>query len=331
MTWVLGIESSCDETAAALWHTRERRFHEVVARQFATHAPYGGVVPELASRRHLETIAPLVHAVCQEAGITLSEIDAVAATAGPGLAGALIVGLCYAKALAAALQKPFVAVNHIEAHMVAACAEHEVPMPFLVLVVSGGHTLLADVEDVCRYRIIGRTRDDAAGEAFDKAAKLLGLGYPGGAALAKLAEQGNPHAITFPRALARRGDYDFSFSGLKTALLYYLQDHPDAARADVAASFQEAIVDALARKTIAAARALQRRHIVLGGGVSANTALRQRLLADAQRHGLEVVLPSFSLCTDNARMIAYRGATLLAVRGPDALTTDIFPMFRVTC
>lgn len=331
MTWVLGIESSCDETAAALWHTRERRFHEVVARQLATHAPYGGVVPELASRRHLETIAPLVHAVCREAGITLSAIDAVAATAGPGLAGALIVGLCYAKALAAALQKPFVAVNHIEAHMVAACAEHEVPMPFLALVVSGGHTLLADVEDVCRYRIIGRTRDDAAGEAFDKGAKLLGLGYPGGAALAKLAEKGNPHAIAFPRALARRGNYDFSFSGLKTALLYYLQDHPNASREDVAASFQEAIVDALARKTIAAARALQRRHIVLGGGVSANTALRQRLLADAQRYGLEVVLPSFPLCTDNARMIAYRGATLLAARGPDALTTDIFPTFRITC
>ncbi|MCX7846703.1 MAG: tRNA (adenosine(37)-N6)-threonylcarbamoyltransferase complex transferase subunit TsaD [bacterium] len=331
MKWVLGIESSCDETAAALWHVPTRRFFEVIARQLATHAPYGGVVPELASRCHLETVAPLVQAVCRQAGITLGEIDAVAATAGPGLAGALIVGLSYGKALAAALGKPFVAVNHIEAHMVSACAEQEVPFPFVALVVSGGHTLLADVEEVCRYRIIGRTRDDAAGEAFDKGAKLLGLGYPGGLALARLAERGNPRAIHFPRALMRRGVFDFSFSGLKTALLYYLEEHPDRAQEDVAASYQEAIVDVLARKTIAAARMLARRYVVLGGGVSANAALRTRLQADAKRYGLYVVLPSLPLCTDNARMIAYRGATLLEARGADALTADIFPTFRVTC
>lgn len=331
MTWTLGIESSCDETAAALWHAPARRFTEVVARQLATHAPYGGVVPELASRCHLETVSPLVHAVCREAGLALREIDAVAAAAGPGLAGALIVGLSYAKALAAALRKPFIAVNHIEAHMFAACAEADVPFPFLALVVSGGHTLLADVHGVCSYRIIGRTRDDAAGEAFDKGAKLLGLGYPGGVALSRLAQQGNPRAIAFPRALGRRDVYDFSFSGLKTALLYFLQDHPDAPRDDVAASYQEAIVDALARKTIAAAQQLGHTHIVLGGGVSANTALRERLLHDARRLGLTVVLPSMPLCTDNARMIAYRGATLLAARGPDRLDADVFPSFRVTC
>ncbi len=331
MTWVLGIESSCDETAAALWHAPTRRFVESVARQLATHAPYGGVVPELASRCHLETVAPLAHAVCREAGITLHDISAVAATAGPGLAGALIVGLSYAKALAAARAVPFAAVNHIEAHMYAACAEADVPFPFLALVVSGGHTLLADVEDVCRYRIIGRTRDDAAGEAFDKGAKLLGLGYPGGQALAALAAGGDPRAIAFPRALGRRDLYDFSFSGLKTALAYYLADHPKAPCADVAASYQEAIVDALARKTIAAARALQRTRIVLGGGVSANQSLRARLSHDAGRHGLRVVLPSMPLCTDNARMIAYRGATLLAARGADTLDADIFPSFRITC
>jgi len=331
MTWVLGIESSCDETAAALWHAPTRRFTEALARQLATHAPYGGVVPELASRCHLETLSPLVHAVCRDAGIQLRDVDAIAATAGPGLAGALIVGVSYAKALAAALRKPFVAVNHIEAHMFAACAEADVPFPFLALVVSGGHTLLADVEDVCRYRIIGRTRDDAAGEAFDKGAKLLGLGYPGGVALSRLAQQGNPRAIPFPRALNRRDVFDFSFSGLKTALFYFLQEHPDTPREDIAASYQEAIVDALARKTIAAARHLQRAAIILGGGVSANSALRERLTHDSRRHALQVVLPSMPLCTDNARMIAYRGATLLAARGADPLTADIFPSFRITC
>jgi len=331
MTWVLGIESSCDETAAALWHVPSRRFTESVARQLATHAPYGGVVPELASRCHLETVSPLVQAVCRDAGIQLRHIDAIAATAGPGLAGALIVGVSYAKALAAALRKPFVAVNHIEAHMFAACAETDVPFPFLSLVVSGGHTLLADVLGVCSYTIIGRSRDDAAGEAFDKGAKLLGLGYPGGVALSRLAQQGNPRAIPFPRALNRRDIFDFSFSGLKTALFYFLQQHPDAAREDIAASYQEAIVDALTRKTIAAARHLQRTFIILGGGVSANAALRERLTHDARRYGLHVVLPSLPLCTDNARMIAFRGATLLAARGADSLQADIFPSFRITC
>lgn len=325
--WILGLESSCDETAAALYQPETGRFVERIARQLAVHAPYGGVVPELASRCHLETIAPLTHAVCEEAGIALHEIGLVGATAGPGLAGALIVGLSYGKALAAGLNVPFVAVNHIEAHMYAAGAEADVRPPFLALVVSGGHTLLVDIQDTMRYTVVGRTRDDAAGEAFDKGAKILGLGYPGGQALQELACTGAADAIAFPRAMLHDETWDFSFSGLKTALVYFRREHPEAAPADVAASYQEAIVDVLVRKTLRAAAQLRHDTVVLGGGVTANARLRERFLADAAQHGVRVVLPSFALCTDNARMIAFRAGQVYQANGASPLDTDIFPVF----
>ncbi len=325
--WTLGIETSCDETAAALYHGAPPEFFERVARQFATHAPYGGVVPELASRCHLESLPVLVGEVCREAGIELEVIDLVAATAGPGLAGALIVGLSYGKALAFSLGRPFVAVNHIEAHMYAACAEADVSFPFLALVVSGGHTLLADIHDMQTYTVLGRTRDDAAGEAFDKGAKILGLGYPGGEAIERAARDGDPDAYKFPRAMMRKDSLDFSFSGLKTALLYFHQEEPDAPLNNVCASYQEAIVDVLARKTLAAAEQFHRETIVVGGGVVANGRLRERLKDAAADRGIRVVLPSLPLCTDNARMIAYRGYVLYNERGADELDADIFPSF----
>ena len=325
--WVLGLESSCDETAAALYHPETGRFFERIARQLDVHAPYGGVVPELASRCHLETISPLTHAVCADAGIALADITQVAATAGPGLAGALIIGLSYGKALAAGLAVPFIAVNHIEAHLHAAGAEAELRAPFLALVVSGGHTLLVDIHDALQYTVLGRTRDDAAGEAFDKGAKLLGLGYPGGQALQELARGGNPRAFAFPRAMLQDGSWDFSFSGLKTALVYFRRDHPEAHLPDVAAAYQEAIVDVLVRKTLRAAHYLQRATVVLGGGVTANARLREHFLAEGARQGVRVLLPSFALCTDNARMIAYRGWQVYGARGASTLDADIFPAF----
>ena len=325
--FTLGIESSCDETAAAVYGGNPPAFFEKVARQFDTHSPYGGVVPELASRCHLEAVSLLVNEVCREADVNLNDISLVAATAGPGLAGALIVGLTYGKSLAFALNKPFVAVNHVEAHMYAAGAESEIDFPFIALVVSGGHTLLVDVKDELSYSILGRTRDDAAGEAFDKGAKILGLPYPGGVSIEKTGKDGNSSAYDFPRALKERKSLDFSFSGLKTSLLYFNKKNPDAAIADVCASYQQAIVDVLVRKSIAAAQKLNRKTIVLGGGVVANKKLREDIDSAAKKKGVRVVLPSFNLCADNARMIAYRGKVLYEKRGEDDLKTDIFPMF----
>ena len=326
---ILGIESSCDETAVAVYIPgKSPCFFERVARQYETHAPFGGVVPELASRRHLEMVAGLVADACADAGIELSEIDLVAATAGPGLAGALIVGLSYGKALAYSLGKPFSAVNHIEAHMYAACAETDVSYPFLSLVVSGGHTILTDITGISEYSVIGRTRDDAAGEAFDKGAKILGLGFPGGVAVQKLAEKGNPSAYRFPRAMLSDGSHDFSFSGVKTSLLYFCNEHPEAPLEDVAASYQEAIVDVLVTKTVKAALGRNRDTIVIGGGVSANARLRSKMLESANENGIQVILPSFPLCTDNARMIAYRGYSVYQTRGRDTLETDIFTSFN---
>lgn len=327
--WILGIESSCDETAVALYSPGTQPcFHERIARQYETHAPYGGVVPELASRCHLESIALLVHDVCRDARIQPGDIDVIAATAGPGLAGALIVGLSYGKALAFSLGKPFIAVNHIEAHMYAACAETDVSFPFLSLVVSGGHTILADITGEIEYTVIGRTRDDAAGEAFDKGAKILGLGFPGGLAVQQQAQNGDPCAYRFPRAMLSDTTSDFSFSGLKTSLLYFHKEHPEAPLADVAASYQEAIVDVLVTKSIKTALYLERDTMVIGGGVSANTRLRSVMTDTADAHGIRVVLPSFSLCTDNARMIAYRGYSVYKTRGADSLGTDIFTSFN---
>ncbi len=311
--YTLGIETSCDETAAAVLRD-EIVLANVVSSQIAIHRKYGGVVPELASREHLRNILPVVRAALEEAQVPLSAIGLVAATYAPGLVGALLVGLSFAKALAYGLGVPLVGVHHAEGHLLAAHLENPAPAyPFVALLVSGGHTALYHVRGLGDYRLLGRTRDDAAGEAFDKAAKLLGLEYPGGPAIARSAQEGNPEAVRFPRALLT--GYDFSFSGLKTALrnhvaLFTRKDRgidPAFSVPDAAASFQEAVVDILARKTLQAADEINADRIVLAGGVAANVLLRERLAAETNRRGIALFLPSPSLCVDNAAMIGLAG------------------------
>jgi len=314
---VLGIETSCDETAAAVVENGRHILTNVVASQVAVHRPYAGVVPELASRSHVENI----QAVVQEAlkGLTKRgdisfpktfPVDAVAVTSGPGLVGSLLVGKGVAELLAWVYHKPIVSVNHLEGHLFSILpANPKLNPPFLALVVSGGHTELVHVKDYGKYHVLGRTRDDAAGEAFDKVAKRLGLGYPGGPVVDKMAEKGNPKAIAFPRPFMD-GSMDFSFSGLKTAVVYYLRDHSSIKSskkkvADVCASFQAAVVDVLVQKTIAAADKFRIRNIVIGGGVSANSALRHAFHLKGKNHKIFLAAPR--LCTDNAVMIAVAG------------------------
>ena len=314
---VLGIESSCDETAAAVLEDGRRVRSSIVASQDAIHAPYGGVVPELASRRHLEVIVPVVERALAEAGVRLPDLDGIAVTNGPGLVGSLLVGCSLAKALAWVNRTPLVGVNHLEGHIYAASLTDDPPEhPFLALVVSGGHTALYHAEAPLVYRLVGETRDDAAGEAFDKVAKLLGLGFPGGPQIEKVARGGSPNAIPLPMAQMSDQTLDFSFSGLKTAVsLHVKRNRPLAERdvADIAASFQAAAVKMLVRKTSKAARQLGATRLVLTGGVAANTALREGLAAAAAEQGLRLHVPPRSLCTDNAAMIAAAGtARLLA-------------------
>ena len=318
---VLGIETSCDETAAAVVEDGRRIRADVVSTQIEIHRRWGGVVPELASRNHVVQIMPVVDEAVTRAGGPAA-VDAIAVTSGPGLVGALLVGVQVAKALAAAWEKPLVGVNHLEGHLVAAFLGEKPPaFPFLGLVVSGGHTSLYAAEDFGRYRLLGSTRDDAAGEAFDKGAKLLGLPYPGGVAIDRLAKEGNPAAIRFPRAIVRGAELDFSFSGLKTALLHHVRAHgvpAGPALADVCASYQEAIVRALVQKLFRAARRLQFERVVLAGGVAANSRLRAAVAAEAAGYeGMEVTLPAPRLCTDNAAMIAVAGTHAL-LRGERA-------------
>ncbi len=319
---VLGIESSCDETAAAVVEDGRLARSDVVATQVELHRKWGGVVPELASRNHVMQVLPVVDEALARAGVAPAELDGIAVTSGPGLVGALLVGVQVAKALAAAWEKPLVGVNHLEGHLVAAFLGEKPPaFPFLGLVVSGGHTSLYAAEDFGRYRLLGSTRDDAAGEAFDKGAKLLGLPYPGGVAIDRLAKEGNPAAIRFPRAIVRGAELDFSFSGLKTALLHHVRAHgvpAGPALADVCASYQEAIVRALVQKLFRAARRLQFERVVLAGGVAANSRLRAAVAAEAAGYeGMEVTLPAPRLCTDNAAMIAVAGTHAL-LRGERA-------------
>ncbi len=319
---VLGIESSCDETAAAVVEDGRRARSDVVATQVELHRKWGGVVPELASRNHVMQVLPVVDEALSRAGVAPAELDGIAVTSGPGLVGALLVGVQVAKALAAAWEKPLVGVNHLEGHLVAAFLGEKPPaFPFLGLVVSGGHTSLYAAEDFGRYRLLGSTRDDAAGEAFDKGAKLLGLPYPGGVAIDRLAKEGNPAAVRFPRAVVRGADLDFSFSGLKTALLHHVRAHGvpvGPALADVCASYQEAIVRALVQKLFRAARRLQFERVVLAGGVAANSRLRAAVTAEAAGYeGMEATLPAPRLCTDNAAMIAVAGTHAL-LRGERA-------------
>jgi N6-L-threonylcarbamoyladenine synthase len=321
---VLGIETSCDETAAAVVANGAAILSSVVSSQIDLHARFGGVVPEIASRAHVELLTPVVAEALIEAGVT-SGVEAVAATVGPGLAGALLVGVSAAKALALVWDVPFIGVNHMEAHLYAALLEEpDLKPPLVALLVSGGHTMLVEMQDHGRYRLLGSTVDDAAGEAFDKVARFLGLGYPGGPAIQEAAASGNPEAIRFPRAMIDDG-YQFSFSGLKTAVINHVRKHPEVTTADVAASFQAAVVDVLVTKAVRAAEECGAEALCLGGGVAANGPLRERTAAECARRGLRAVLPSRAMCTDNAAMVAAAGWWQLQADGPTALDVGVQP------
>jgi N6-L-threonylcarbamoyladenine synthase len=326
---ILGIETSCDETAAAVVEHATIVRSSVVSSQIDRHARYGGVVPEIASRAHVELLTPVVAQALVEGGVADHEVEAVAATHGPGLIGSLLVGVSAAKALALVWGVPFVAVNHLEAHLYASFLEEpDLEMPLVVLLVSGGHTMLVHMLGHGRYRLLGQTIDDAAGEAFDKVARFLGLGYPGGPVIDKLAGEGDPEAIRFPRAMLDQG-HDFSFSGVKTSVVNHVRRNPDVATADVAASFQEAVVDVLVTKARRAAREVGARGICLGGGVAANSALRQRLVDGCNEDGMRPFVPSRSMCTDNAAMVAAAAWWRLRADGPSSLETGATPSLRL--
>ena len=304
---VLGIESSCDETAAAVVEDGRRIRSNVVSSQVDLHRPYGGVVPEIASRAHIERIGPVVKAALEEAALELGDIDGIAVTRGPGLVGCLLVGIGFARSAGYVASKPVVGVHHLAGHLNAIMLEKEIPFPFIGLVASGGHTSLFRVEGPESFTLISRTRDDAAGEAFDKVAKLLGLGYPGGSIIEKLARDGNVKAFKFPRAFTGKDDLDFSFSGLKSAVSREVGNLSDYRVEDVAASFQHACLGAIVIKTVKAARREKLDRIVISGGVAANGMLREMMKERADQYDIEVLWPSVSLCTDNAAMIAAAG------------------------
>ncbi len=305
---ILAIETSCDETSAAVVKNGREVLSNIISSQIDIHKRFGGVVPEVASRKHLENISPVIDEALLSAGVKLKDLDAVAATCGPGLVGALLIGLTTAKAIAFGSSLPFIGVNHIEGHIAANYIEHnELEPPFTCLVASGGHSHIVNVVGYTSYEVLGRTRDDAAGEAFDKIARALGLGYPGGPLLDKLAASGNREAIDFPRAFLEEGSYDFSFSGLKSAVLNYLNSkrmkNEEVNPADVAASFQEAVTDVLSAKLIKAALDKKSEYAVLAGGVASNSRLRELLKERGEQAGIKVIYPSPILCTDNAAMI----------------------------
>lgn len=309
---ILGIESSCDETAASVVKNGRTVLSNVISSQIIVHRKYGGVVPEIASRKHIEHILPVIEAALEESRTSLADIDGVAVTYGPGLVGALLVGLSAAKTLAWAADKPLLGVNHLEGHVFANFInDPQLKPPFLALVVSGGHTALLEVTDYNQFRLLGQTRDDAAGEAFDKIARVMGRPYPGGPEIEKLALQGNPEAIAFPRALLPEAPFTFSFSGMKSAVINYLhsaaQRGEEINKEDVAASFQAAVIEVLVRKTIRALQVTGLKTVVLAGGVSANKELQRQLAAAAEHMGAHLVHPTPILCTDNAAMIACRG------------------------
>ena len=321
---VLGIETSCDDTSAAVVEDGRLRSN-VVSSQTSLHRPFRGVVPELASRAHLENLMPAVERAIKEAGP--GKIHAVAYTRGPGLMGPLLVGKVAAQTLARLMKVPAVGVNHLEGHVLAAELEHKLRWPAMALVVSGGHTDLVLAQKPGRYRVLGRTLDDAAGEAYDKVARLLGLGYPGGPEIDRLAAKGDPRFVAFPRPMMP-GTWDFSFSGLKTSVLYYLKGRPapkGGVLANVCASFQEAIVETLVDKAVAAAKRYKVKDIVIGGGVAANSRLRSLLTERTAGSKRRVFIPRMSLCTDNAAMIAYAGAQRLAIGQRDDLTLTVYP------
>jgi len=330
---ILAIETSCDETAAAVVRDGQEILSSVVSSQVAIHAEYGGVVPEIASRKHLEMISPVISQALSDAGVTLSSIEGIAVTRGPGLSGALLVGLSMAKALASAAGLPFVGMHHIEGHLFACFLEQSVKFPFLGLVVSGGHTHLYQVEGFGHYRALGRTLDDAAGEAFDKTAKIMGLAYPGGVHIDRLAQQGDPQAVRLPRPLMHDGTLNFSFSGLKTAVLQHLQKHPAALdsreAADLCASFQQAVCDVLAAKTAQALRESGISRLVVAGGVACNSGLRQRMSRMAEEMGIELHIPAPALCGDNAAMLAAPGNYYLENNMASDQTLDVTPTWAM--
>lgn len=305
---ILSIESSCDETSAAIVKDGREVLSNIIASQIETHKKYGGVVPEVASRMHIEVINGVVTEALEEANVKLEDIDAIGVTYGPGLVGALLVGLQYAKGLSYSLKKPLVGVNHIEGHICANYIEHkDLKPPFVSLVVSGGHTFIVHVKDYGEYEVIGQTRDDAAGEAYDKVARALGLGYPGGPKIDKLAKEGNEKAIEFPKANFHDDTLDFSFSGVKSAVLNYLNkckmQNVEINKADVAASFQKAVIDVLKQNVLKTCRQKNVDKIAIAGGVASNSALRETLIKAASKEGIKVLFPSQILCTDNAAMI----------------------------
>ncbi len=331
--YILGIETSCDETSAAVVvDGREIRSNVILSQ--ADHERFGGVVPEIASREHLKTIVPIYREALDEAGVTIDQIDLIAATMGPGLVGPLLVGLTFAKGLAFATGKPFVPVNHMEGHVAANLLDHpELDEHHLTLVVSGGHTMLVEVNGFGNYTVLGRTKDDAAGEAYDKVAKIMGLGYPGGAKLDRLAQRGDPNYFRFPRAMLQHDNYQFSFSGLKTAVALRLKQLPpeelETHKADIAASFQEAVVEVLVEKTMKAAREKRLSHVTLSGGVAANSRLRSMLSERLAAEGKRLFYPSLKLCTDNAAMIAAAGYFRYQMDGPGELIANAVPYLKL--
>jgi len=329
----LGIETSCDETAAAVVRDGQEVLSNVISSQ-SIHSKFGGVVPEIASRQHLKTILPVYEKALAEAGINLDKIDLIAATNGPGLIGPLLVGLTFAKGLALAKNIPFVAVNHLEGHLAANILEHkELSKHHLTLIVSGGHSMLVEVRDFGDYILLGATKDDAVGEAFDKVAKLLGLGYPGGAKLDKLAQSGNSSFVKFPRALRLEKNFEFSYSGLKTAVALYLKKLSETEienqKADIAASFQEAAVEVLVDKTILAAEQKKICDITLSGGVAANSRLRSLMQEKISKSGGRLFYPDLKLCTDNAAMIAAAGFYRYQKDGPSEFDADATPYLKL--
>jgi len=333
---VLGIETSCDETAAAVLAGGEKVLSNVISSQVEIHAEYGGIVPEIASRKHVEAIDFVVKEAISKAGISFSQVDGIAVTQGPGLVGSLVVGLSYAKACAFPSGKLITGVNHVHAHLMACFLERETmpEFPFVGLVVSGGHTSLYRVDDFFHVELLGSTRDDAAGEAFDKVAKILGLPYPGGPVISRLAKKGRPDAFSFPRARLPETPFDFSFSGLKTAVLQTVQKIKASSNGklpveDICASFQEAVIDVLVAKTLKAATEQKVEWVVASGGVASNARLRERLSAECKKHGLKFVVPRPVFCTDNGAMIALTGYHQLKegmVLGPDADVYSRLPL-----